>query len=150
MKSEFKNIINIFLFPSIPEIKANLGQPNKCERCDKEFTKLVDLELHKSSREYKTPLKICSCKFKSCTLEDMKIHFKMKHSSVVEKTKPIILKSNKETSQQEINIKQRQANGFAGEQKLKLNPGRYKCSYCDNGFERVLDKLRHQKSAHSK
>ena len=46
----------------------------------------------------------------------MKIHFKLKHSSVIEKTKPVptIQKSNKET-QQEINSKLRQANGFAGE-----------------------------------
>ena len=46
----------------------------------------------------------------------MKIHFKLKHSSVIEKTKPIptIQKSNRET-QQEINSKLRQANGFAGE-----------------------------------
>ena len=91
--------------------------PSKCDRCDKEFATPVELEYHKSSREYKTPLKICSCKFKSCTLEDMKIHFKLKHSSVIEKTKPVqsIQKSNRET-QQEINSKLRQANGFAGEQ----------------------------------
>ena len=46
----------------------------------------------------------------------MKIHFKLKHSSVIEKTKPVptIQKSNRET-QQEINSKLRQANGFAGE-----------------------------------
>ena len=90
--------------------------PSKCDRCDKEFAKPIELEYHKSSREYKTPLKICSCKFKSCTLEDMKIHFKLKHSSVIEKTKPVqsIQKSNRET-QQEINSKLRQANGFAGE-----------------------------------
>ena len=37
-------------------------------------------------------------------------------------------------------------NSFVGEQNLKQNLNIYQCNYCGIGFERVLDKLRHQKS----
>ena len=118
----------------------------KCDRCDKEFPKLLELELHKSSKDYKTPLKVCSCKFKSCTLDDMKLHFKMKHSSVVEKQNPMKIDNNQTQQQQTQNS---HANSFVDGQNLKQNLNRYKCNYCGIGFERVLDKLRHQKSVHT-
>ena len=127
----------------LPDIISNQDGSNlmyKCNRCDIEFSKLTELELHKSSMEYKTPLKVCSCQFKSCTLDAMKIHFKMKHSSVVEKQNPMKI-DNQQTQHS-------QASNFVGEQNLKENIHRYKCNYCGLGFERVLDKLRHQKNVH--
>ena len=65
----------------------------------------------------------------------------MKHSSVVEKQNPMKI-DNQQTQNS-------QANNFVSEQNMKENLNRYKCNYCGLGFERVLDKLRHQKNVHT-